>query len=148
MIRAVLDANVIVSGMVRFRTGSTAPARILRAWANDEFELLISEHIFDEVIRTLAKPYFQSHVDPLVFRETLEAIARHAVLIAPSIEVSGVATHPEDDRVLAGVASSNAEYLVTGDRQLQRLESFQKARIISPQGFLELLERESVGIDT
>lgn len=139
MIRAVLDANVIVSGMVRFRTGATAPARILHAWANDEFELVISEHIFNEAVRTLAKPYFLSHVEPSVFRETLEAIARHAILISPSIDASSIATHPEDDRVLAAVASSNAEYLVTGDRQLQRLESFQNASIISPQRFLELL---------
>ena len=54
MIRAVLDANTIASGMVRFRTGTRAPAVILRAWVVDEaFELLISEHILDEVVRTL-----------------------------------------------------------------------------------------------
>lgn len=85
MIRAVLDANVIVSGMVRFRTGRSAPSAILRAWVNDDFDLLISEHIFDE-----------------------------------------------DDWVLSAAVSARADFLVTGDRQLQRLETIGECNIVNP----------------
>lgn len=53
--------------------------------------------------------------------------------------VAGVATHPEDDLVLATAISGSADYLVTGDRQLRQLGSFQGVVIVSPRTFLDLL---------
>lgn len=140
MIRAVLDANTIVSGMARFRTGTGAPAVILRAWVSGEFELLISDHILDEARRTLSKPYFRQHVSPDVCRDTLEAFVDQAAFISVTDVISGVATHPEDDRVLSAVASASADYLVTGDRQLQRIEVFRGSRIVTPNMFRSILE--------
>jgi len=47
--RIVLDTNVLVSGI--FWTG--VPSIILHRWIHDQFELLLSDEIFDEYIRTL-----------------------------------------------------------------------------------------------
>lgn len=143
MIRAVLDANTIASGMARFRTGTTAPAAILRAWVTGEFELLLSEHILDEVLRTLAKPYFLARVGHDVFEEMLDAFLSRATPVQVTQSVSGVASHPEDDLVLAAVASAGADYLVTGDRQLQRLDAFWGGRIVSPAEFRAILDGAS-----
>jgi putative PIN family toxin of toxin-antitoxin system len=140
VIRAVLDANVIVSGMVRFRTGQSAPSAILRAWVNDDFELLISDHIFDEVGRTLSKPYFRAKVDPNVLLDMLSALATFGTPVDDRAVVSGVATHPEDDRVLSAAVSALADFLVTGDRQLQRLEAIGECAIVSPHEFQTILD--------
>jgi uncharacterized protein len=51
-----------------------------------------------------------------------------------------VATHPEDDLVLAAAVSAEAGYLVTGDRQLQQLGRFRGVDIVSPRAFLAILE--------
>jgi predicted nucleic acid-binding protein len=51
-----------------------------------------------------------------------------------------VTTHPEDDLVLAVAASARVDYLVTGDKPLQRLGAYQSVRVISPRAFLDLLE--------
>ncbi len=64
MIRAFLDANTVASGATRFREGTSPPALILQAWALGRFELLISDPLLEEVIRTLAKPFFRTHVEP------------------------------------------------------------------------------------
>jgi len=50
MIRAVLDANVIVSAVLT-RTG--IPAQILDAWRTERFALLASSPILEEVARVL-----------------------------------------------------------------------------------------------
>jgi predicted nucleic acid-binding protein len=55
--------------------------------------------------------------------------------------VTGVASHPEDDPILATAVSASADYLVTGDRQLQRLGSYRGVSIVSPREFLDLLDR-------
>jgi predicted nucleic acid-binding protein len=48
-----------------------------------------------------------------------------------------VATHPEDDLVLATAISAKAEYLVSGDTKLQRLGTYEGVKIVSPREFLE-----------
>ena len=131
MIRAVFDANTILSGMARFRTGTRAPAVILRAWVNNEFELLISDHILDEIVRNLSKPYFVEHVDPDVYREMLIALAEQVTLVEITQTVSGVATHPEDDLVLSAAISGSADFLMTRDKPFKRVGNYQGCSISS-----------------
>ena len=53
--------------------------------------------------------------------------------------MQGVAPDPDDDHVLAAAASSQAEYVVTGDQPLLGLGAYQGAAIISPRAFLDVL---------
>jgi predicted nucleic acid-binding protein len=144
VIRAVLDANTIASGMVRFREGATPPVLILQAWALDRFELITTDILISEVVRTLSKPYFVTRVESDVHAATLKSPREDAGRVEITTTVSSVATHPEDDLVLAAAVSAAADYLVTGDKQLQRLDSCQGVRIVSPREFLTLLDAEAV----
>jgi uncharacterized protein len=58
-----------------------------------------------------------------------------------TVSVSGVATHPEDDLVLAAAVSAKVDYLVTGDANLRKVDRFQGVNILSPREFLFLLEQ-------
>ena len=53
MIRAVVDTNVLVSGLI---SASGYPREIERRWRKDEFALVISPEIIDEVSRVLRLP--------------------------------------------------------------------------------------------
>lgn len=64
MIRAVLDANVIASGILRYKHPASAPAALLRLWLAGEFELLVSAPLLREIELTLTDPYFATHADP------------------------------------------------------------------------------------
>ena len=52
-----------------------------------------------------------------------------------------MATHPQDDLVLAAAVSAGADYLVTGDRKLLSLGRYLGVTIVSPRTFLTLLEQ-------
>jgi predicted nucleic acid-binding protein len=54
-----------------------------------------------------------------------------------------VATHPEDDLILATAVSARADYLVTGDQQLQGLGTYQDVTVASPRQFLEILAAQT-----
>ena len=56
MIRAVLDANVIVSAILN---PNGTPAAILRAWRDEAFQLLVSDAILVELERVLLYPKLQ-----------------------------------------------------------------------------------------
>lgn len=139
MIRAVLDTNVIVSGLISYESADVPPSRILRAWVGGRFTVLSSGPILAEVERALDKQYFLARIPSekrTAFVATLRTESESVVL---TVHVSGVATHPEDDLVLATAISAQADYLVTGDRQLLKLGSFEGVAIISPAGFLDVL---------
>ncbi|MGI5836672.1 MAG: PIN domain-containing protein [Chloroflexota bacterium] len=53
IIAAVLDTNVLASGIIGFSNVSSAPGRILRAWRGGGFNLVLSEHIIVELARNL-----------------------------------------------------------------------------------------------
>jgi predicted nucleic acid-binding protein len=72
----------------------------------------------------------------------LALLRRRGILVPITATVQGVATHPEDDLVLATVVSAGAHYLVTGDTKLQDLGAFEGVTILSPRAFLERLTHD------
>ncbi len=135
---AALDANVLASAAVRSQR-LAPPAAIWDIWnAHQAFTLVVSQHVVDEVERTLRKPYFASRLGPVEVATFLSTL--HTALMTPiAAQTTGVATHPEDDLVLATALSANADYLVTGDLKLQALGAYQGVTILSPRAFLDVL---------
>lgn len=145
MMRVVLDTNVIVSGLAAYDSSELPPARIMRAWVNGVFTAITSDPLRAEVEHTLDKPYFLTNVRDALRRAVASAASADGGTIALTFSVSGVATHPEDDLVLATAASARADYLVTGDRQLFRLGTFEGVAIVSPTEFARLLDDQTAG---
>lgn len=138
MIRAVVDANVLASGAVGDAT--RAPGAILQRWIDGRFVLVTSAALRDEVRRTLEKPYFRARISAFDRLAFMAAIDGEAEFVVPTIRIEGVATHPEDDRVLEAAVSAGADYLVTGDRGLQRLGEYAGIPILDPRAFLVVLD--------
>jgi putative PIN family toxin of toxin-antitoxin system len=136
VLRAVFDTNVLASG---FLSHATTPGRLLLGWKEGLFELVVSEPILEELHETLSDPYFRRRLTSEQIEENLALVRREATVVGITTQVQGVATHPEDDLVLAAALSSQAQYLVTGDAQLQRLGAYQGIAILSPRAFLDIL---------
>ena len=139
MIRAVLDTNAIVSATL-VPTG--IPARILFAGRAGRFEMIASAPIVTETLRTLQSDRVQRKYDvgPTRIEGVRILLEEKATSTVITHEVHGVATHPEDDLILATAVCGQAEYLVTGDRKLLDLGTYEEVKIVSPREFLRLLE--------
>lgn len=141
MITAVLDTNVLASGTV---TASTPPGQILNAWRDGQFELITSQHILDELLRTLQKSYFQNYVSGAGVVSFMDLLQNEATITPITASVQRVATHPEDDLTLATAVSAKADYLVTEDVRLLRKvgHSYQGVKLVTSNDFLIILQRE------
>lgn len=138
MIVALLDTNVLASGLAGFARDST-PGEILRRWDRYAFTIVLSEHLRSELSRTLADPWFV----PRVANDECQVILTKLLLL-PNVDPlpafrPGVAAHAEDDLVLATAVAANADVLVTGDRALLRLGTYENTAILSPAAFLSIL---------
>ncbi len=143
MITAVADTNVLASGLVRRNPGS-AVVQVVEAWRSRRYSLVVSEHIIAELRRTLDQPYFRRHISQEQAARFVDVLRRQAKLTSITVEVRGVATHPEDDLTLATAVSAHADYLVTGDTQLQRLGTYQGVRPLSPRQLLAVLATQDL----
>jgi putative PIN family toxin of toxin-antitoxin system len=137
LITAVLDTNVLASGFVRTHT---TPGQILQRWRRELFALVCSPVIFEELVRTLQSPYFTQRLSAEEILMNLQLLSRARFVPLTDSEVDGIATHPEDDLILATAVAGHADYLVTGDRQLLAIGEFQGVRIVNPAAFLALLD--------
>ncbi len=138
MIRAVIDTNVLASG---FAIAGTPPDLLIRLWLAGVYVLVYSDHVIDELGAILLRPYFRTRLSPQQRAGNLGMLTAIGSWTALTIPVPGVATHPEDDLILATALNGAADYLVTGDKRfVSRVPIYQGARLLSPRDFLPLLE--------
>lgn len=136
MIVAVLDTNVLVSA---FPAHGTVPALLIDAWRQGAYHLVLSEHILEELAETWRDPYWQARFSPTDSSAAIALLRSDAIVTAVTVEVAGVATHPEDDLILATAVAGAATYLVTGDRKLRAVGTFHGVTLLSPREFLDRL---------
>ena len=139
MRRITLDANVLAPG---FTSHGSASSRLIDLWRSGAFALVLSEHVLQELARTLTDPYFASRLPYEEATAILTLLSAKATLTELTIEVSGVATHPEDDLVLSTALSGQATILCTRDKQLLKLGSYQGVAILSPGELVARLQNE------
>ncbi len=138
MIRAVLDANVVVSGIL---SQKGFPGKILQAWHDERFHLLTSEAILAEISRVLRYPKIArrhqwSESDFKGFMEDF----RHLTIPTPGqLTLALIESDPSDNRYLECAVEGEAGYIVSGDRHLLDLTEYQGIEILTPRAFFELL---------
>ncbi len=139
MIRAVLDANVVVSAIL---SPKGIPAKILTAWRAEEFSVVVSEAIVSEIGRVLRYPKIKRHhrwpeKQMLTF---LEDLAHLSVFTPGNLSLSVIADDPADNRYLEAGLEGESDYLVSGDEHLLGLGAYQGIQIIRPRDFLTALK--------
>ena len=138
MITAVLDTNILASGVIAER-GTLAV--IIDAWRAGAFTVVISSPILLELERTLEKRYFTQRLTSSQRAGILSVLTRQSLVTPVTVAVDGIATHPEDDLIVATALSGHADYLVTGDRKLQDIGAYAGHTIVSPRIFLDHLAK-------
>jgi putative PIN family toxin of toxin-antitoxin system len=120
--KVVLDTNILASGAI---SAAGTVSTIVDAWRSGQFKVIVSAPSLDELERTLQKPYFRRYLTEKQSSRFLKLLQRRASVSPITVSVHEIATHSEDDVILATAISAKADYLVTGDTKLQRLEMYQ-----------------------
>lgn len=140
MLRAVLDANIFVSGLIR---PQGPPGQILtRLFQGRAFELIVSVPIFEELRRSLAYPRvrrYTAQTDDEI-ELWLAALALIADLTEGAMELHAVVDDPDDDKYLIAALEGRARFIVSGDAHLLDLGEYEGVQIVTARAFLQLLK--------
>lgn len=141
MLRAVLDANVFLSALMK---PGGPPGRVLAAWARpDAFTLVTSPAIAAELSAALLKPKVLPRTGLRSSEVTtwVQAVLLGAEVVSPEERVRAVAADPDDDKYLEAAHAGRAGMIVTGDRHLLDLGRHEGIVILTPVEFLRILKR-------
>jgi putative PIN family toxin of toxin-antitoxin system len=127
--KSVFDTNVYISALI------TKGGRAEQAWLlaiEGKIEVYTSVPVVTEMARKLRKKF---HWEDNQIRAAIRHIAKIAQVVKPEVKLNVLADKP-DNRILECARHAGAEYIVTGDRHLLRLASFEGIEIVSIANFL------------
>lgn len=132
--RAVLDPNVIISAALAPRG---APAKVLKAWLEGAFELVVSESLLAELERAMGYAKLRKRIARDEARALVELLRREATMTDdPADPPSTRSPDPGDDHLIALAATAHA-VIVSGDRHLLGLA--RQIPVFSPADFPPML---------
>jgi putative PIN family toxin of toxin-antitoxin system len=114
-VRAVVDVNVLISGVLSAKGHS---AEVLRASRDGQFELVVSELVLSELKRTLADPRLRKRIAPEKAAALTSWVRDHGTLAEDPTDPPPVGSRDPDDDYLLALAIDRRAYLVTGDQDL------------------------------
>jgi putative PIN family toxin of toxin-antitoxin system len=132
-----LDTNVLISAVV---FGGN-PRTIIEAALSHSIELCISEPIVQEFREVLLRPQFG--LSPQFVHNVAAELTSTAEWVVPTKHLELVAEDPSDNLVLDCAVEAGAQYLVTGDAHLLRLQNCAGVAIVTPQVFVATLQGSS-----
>jgi putative PIN family toxin of toxin-antitoxin system len=134
MPRVVLDTNILVSGLGWPRL----PSRILDKWIDGKLTLIESPALLGELIRVLRDENFD-FLDRDEINEFYRGLVEKAELVEPTFRIDAIGEDDADNRVLECALAGKADYIVTGDKHLLKLERFLGIRIVTARQMADIL---------
>lgn len=133
MLRVVLDTSVLVSAII-----SDGKIReLFREGIANQFCIVTSDPLLKELASVLHRPKFKTSPSE-IHRMTL-ALLSSAEVVKAKTKLRVVKGDPKDDMVIETAYDGNADFVVTGDSHLLKLESFKGTKIITVENLLAQL---------
>lgn len=140
-LRVVIDTNVLISGL--FGIKNSPSSQILSHVRTQKIVLVTSALILEEVREVINR----ERIIKLTKMSPEERVETMDLLIARSDITQGkqfsmqVGRDARDDKFLACAVEAKADYIVTGDDDLLVFKEYEDIKIVTPRGFLEILNQ-------
>jgi putative PIN family toxin of toxin-antitoxin system len=128
-LNVVSDTNVLVSGLAY---PASIPGRIVTLWRQGGLNVVLSRYILDETARVLPR-LSRIKLSAAEIRDLIDTLIFQADIVEPSAEPDQTLRDQADQPVLGTLIASNANYLITGDKDLLALSA--KYPILTPAEF-------------
>ena len=118
--RIVLDTNILVSGLM---APDGTPGRIIAAWFDAEFDVISSREQLAEIGRVLGYPKIRRVLkwDDDRIERFLRLLHGRVEIVEPDSAAVDTPRDPDDAPILGALVAGDADFLVTGDRDLLAL---------------------------
>ena len=133
--KVVLDTNIWVSAII----WGGIPDEIIMLGQKQLLTIATSQNLLSELESTLNKKKIQVKLEALNLKiSSLLSLVRESVILYPIEELNVPQLRDSDDNiVLATAIASQADVIITGDKDLLVLEKYQNIQIVTAKDFLQ-----------
>lgn len=140
----VVDTNIFVSALI---SSLGLPRRLLEAWYDERYTLLVTEAVMAEYYRVLPRSRLREKfgLSPETVTAFITQVRDRGIPVTPIPEVALPVTVRDvrDRHVLAAALGGGATHIITGDQDLLTLDghpALGPLRILTARDFLDLLQ--------
>jgi uncharacterized protein len=131
--KVVLDTNIFISALGWFGK----PHEIFSKITMNELDLVVSPEQIEELKEVM-------NYDKFAFTDNqksrfLSSVTQVATLVEISGKLKVIEEDPDDDIVLETAAVGNADFIISGDEHLLKLEEYEGIKIVTAAEFVKLL---------
>ncbi len=139
-IRAVIDTNVFVSGII---SPLGSPQKILELAKKEVFKVVTSISINREILEVLHRDYIYTKygLNEDIVDNIAAFLYEGTILTEDSYKVSRITEDPNDNEFLGCAIEGEADYILSGDEHLLALKNYRGIQIVNADSFLKILER-------
>lgn len=134
MLRIVLDTNVLLSAIVC----NGKPRKLFQMGIDGKYKTLISKEILDELSEVIQRPKFKMTSEDIVRIVSALMETCENVRVTSNFEV--ISNDPDDNIIINTAYDGNADYIVSGDKDIRDLKNFKKIKIVSVDKMLKILK--------
>ncbi len=135
--RIVIDPNLMVSYLLTHR-GPIAQILDVHL-ARQDFTLLVCVQLVEELDRVLQYNKFQRYFNDETRLRFVALIAAVSEVVDIPDELPRVVHDPQDDYLIACALAGEANFILSGDKDLLVLKTVGKTQIVTARNFLEHL---------
>ena len=129
--KIVFDANVIIAAFA-----ARGLCESIMEVCLSEHEIVLGDDLLDEILRNLR---LKIKLPTSIVDNIGELLREYSNISIPVPLPSDVCRDPDDIEILGLAVVSDADYSVTGDKDLLVLERFQGIPILNPRSFSDIL---------
>lgn len=131
MLRIVLDTNVLVSAIIR----NGKPRKLLQMGIDGKYAILMSKATLDELSEVIQRPKFKMTSGDIVRIVSALVETCKNVRVTSNFEV--IKNDPDDNVIINTAHDGNADYIVSGDKDIMDIKNFKKIKIVSVNEMLK-----------
>ena len=137
--RVVVDTNVVVSS---FLVPAGPPVEVMRRARATRFEIVVSSAVLAEYERVLGYPHLRPlhGLDEAGITAAVDELRDFALVVAPTMRLWVVEGDESDNRFLECAVEGGVAVIVSGDKHLVALGSYEGIRIVRPAAFVAELD--------
>ena len=131
-IKIILDVNIWVSAFISPKMLQHVQSLILQ----DGIDIIACQELLEELRQTMQRPKFKKYLSSERILLAIELVEQSAIFIN-SQSIVQLCRDNKDDYLLALAKDAQADFLLTGDKDLLVLNPFEKTHIIKLSEYLE-----------
>jgi len=132
--RGYFDTNVIIAAFA-----ARGLCESIMEVCLSEHELLLRDELLEEILRNLRR---KIKLSAKIVNDIGDLLLEQASMINPALLAPDIGRDPNDVKILGLAVDASANYIVTGNKDLLVLKTFQDIPILNPRAFSNILHSE------